>query len=320
MKFSIIIPLYNKENHIKRAIESVLQQTYREFELIIVDDGSTDSSYNIAVNSSSDSRMKIFRKKNGGVSSARNFGIEHASHDYIGFLDADDEWKPSFLESIYKLINIYPEAGAYATSYEFKKGENTKRADINVTLEDGESGVVNYFKDSLNGHLITASSVVIKKQVFNDVGLFSTKLSRGEDTEMWCRIALRHQIVFLNKVLATYYQDTENKLTQKKVDKSESFTNYLEVFLEEQRNLNRHSIYFPYFEEYIISRLMFKIRYLISIGQNKEARKILLKYKYTKHFKKQWIKNYILSIGPVFSCYQKYLKLIKNQKSKNQNY
>ena len=120
MKFSIVIPLYNKEKHVARAINSILNQTYQDFEIIIVDDGSTDFSYE-EVKKINDPRIKIIRQKNLGVSSARNTGIKEAKNNYIGFLDADDKWKPDFLETIKKLIKDFPGAGAYATSYEIQK-------------------------------------------------------------------------------------------------------------------------------------------------------------------------------------------------------
>ncbi|UJL45810.1 glycosyltransferase family 2 protein [Virgibacillus sp. NKC19-16] len=300
MNFSVIIPLYNKEKHIKRALDSLLQQTHQEFEVIVVDDGSTDSSYKEAI-SVNDPRIKVLRKNNGGVSAARNYGIKQSTFDFIGFLDADDEWKPSFLESVSKLINKYPEAGAYATSYEFKKDKKIKRANINIELADGKSGVVDYFKGTLKDPLISASSVVIKKSVFHDVGFFSRELTRGEDLEMWCRIAFKYHIVFFNEVLSTYFQDADNKITKTKQIYSTSFMSRVESILIEQKNLGNNNFYF---EEYMITRIMNKVSYLIGIRRNKEARKLLWKYKHTKYNKKKWLKNYILSFRPFYLLYQ----------------
>lgn len=305
MKFSIVIPLYNKEKHIKRAMDSVLQQTYKDFELVVVDDGSTDSSYKIA-SSVKDPRVKILSKKNGGVSSARNYGILCSSYDYIGFLDADDVWKPTFLESIYKLIKKYPEAGAYATLYEFRNGDISKTANINVNLKDGKSAVVDYFKGALFDPMISSSSVVIGKYVFDSIGQFSTDLNRGEDLEMWCRIAMMYQIVFLNKVLATYFQDSENKLTNTQRIYSNSFMNRVEDILIEQKKLGKSSCYF---EEYMIKMLMSKIRYLIKNKKNKEARELLWKYKYTRYNKKKWFEYYILSFRPIYFLYRSLSKI-----------
>jgi len=117
LEFSVVIPLYNKDKHITRAINSVLNQSYRKFEIIVVDDGSTDSGV-IEVKKINDSRIRLVQQINLGVSSARNKGISLAKYNFVGFLDADDAWKPDFLETIYFLIKKYPEAGAYATAYE----------------------------------------------------------------------------------------------------------------------------------------------------------------------------------------------------------
>lgn len=300
MNFSVVIPLYNKEKHIKRAINSVLKQSCQNFEIIVVDDGSTDTSY-IEAMSINDSRVKVFKKNNGGVSSARNYGIMKSSYEYIGFLDADDLWKPLFLESVSRLIYKYPDAGAYATSYEFKKGKNIRRAKINVMLSNGESGIVNYFKGALKDPLISASSVVIKKSVFENIGFFQEDLTRGEDLEMWYRIALNYKIVFLNEVLSVYYMDSNNRATSSPTIYSTSFMSRIENILEEQKKIGNKSIYF---EEYMISRVMSKVRYLIKNNRNKEARYILWKYRYTRFNKKKWILYFILSFKPIYFLFE----------------
>src|SRR5699024_111524 len=203
MHFSIVIPLYNKKAHIKRAINSILQQTYQNFEIIVIDDGSTDNSYE-EIKEIKDSRLSIYKKDNEGVSVARNFGVEKANNDYIAFLDADDVWHSLFLESILNLIKEYPEAGAYASSYDFRTVSSIKNANINIDLHKGQTGLVDYFKSAQNDPLISASSVVIRKSVFKTIGGFMPELSRGEDLEMWCRIALNYKIAYINKVLASY--------------------------------------------------------------------------------------------------------------------
>ena len=101
--FSVVIPLYNKEKYISRAIKSVIEQTYKIFELIIIDDGSIDNSVNI-VKKHKDSRIRLIEQENSGVSATRNKGIKNAKYNYIAFLDADDEWKPNFLDTIVRRI------------------------------------------------------------------------------------------------------------------------------------------------------------------------------------------------------------------------
>lgn len=113
--FSVIIPLYNKERTIVRTLSTVITQTYTEFEVIIVDDGSTDSSVSLIRDSFNDERIKVITQKNKGVSSARNEGVLRARHEYLAFLDADDEWLPGYLEKVKEAISLFPEAGMFCT-------------------------------------------------------------------------------------------------------------------------------------------------------------------------------------------------------------
>ena len=111
--FSIIIPLYNKEKFIENTIQSALNQTFLDFELIVVSDGSTDRSLEL-VKAFKDQRIKIYTIRNGGVSKARNFGIQKASTNLIVLLDADDLWKSNHLEELYNLRKAHPNCGLYA--------------------------------------------------------------------------------------------------------------------------------------------------------------------------------------------------------------
>lgn len=110
--FSVVIPLYNKEDNIANTLDSVLAQTFQDFEIIIVNDGSTDKSLQI-VSDYEDIRIKVYSKPNGGVSDARNYGIKKSSNKYVAFMDADDYWKPNYLERMFKLIEDYPTGGMY---------------------------------------------------------------------------------------------------------------------------------------------------------------------------------------------------------------
>lgn len=280
MKFSVVIPIYNKEDYIARAIKSILRQTHQDFELIIVDDGSTDSGVNV-VKKFEDKRIKIIQQPNRGVSAARNKGIYLANNDYICFLDADDEWKSNFLDTINSLIKEYPNGGAYATGYELVTESLKTISPKNISGNEKKwKGIVkDYFKSSFNMPLISASSVVIPKNVFKEVGDFSVSITRGEDLHMWARIALRYNIVFNNEVCVSYYRNTKNSLTKRKSTLDESFVKDAENFLEIGRGENYYSFYF---EEYMIKKIIEKSRYYIANGNYKEARKLLYKYRHTK--------------------------------------
>jgi len=119
---SVVIPLYNKAPYIARALASVITQTCQDFEVIVIDDGSTDGGAEI-VRRLDDTRIRVIRQENRGVSAARNRGIESARTDFIAFLDADDEWTPTHLEALLRLRDRYPHAGAYGTAYLIKRAD-----------------------------------------------------------------------------------------------------------------------------------------------------------------------------------------------------
>lgn len=294
--FSVVIPLYNKERHIERAIRSVLAQTYCEFELIIVDDGSTDSGVSIA-SRVDDPRLRIIEQNNHGVSAARNRGIDAALNSYIAFLDADDEWKPDFLECISRLITEFPSAGAYATSYEISKNGFTSRPVLSSKIDEGWEGLLDdYFKFSLQDPLISASSVVVPARVFKRLGGFALGVSNGEDLDMWCKIAMEYKVAYCNIVGAIYFLDADNRACNSIPKLSSSFANYAEERLEKVKGSGNSSLFF---EEYIIKILLTrKVKYLIFENKNREARELLRKYGSTKYSKKVLLKMYVLSLMP----------------------
>ena len=144
---SVVIPLYNKEHYIATTLQTILAQTYQDYEVVIVDDGSTDGSVN-AVERLCDSRLRLVRQNNAGVSVARNRGIEEARGELIAFLDADDEWKPDYLATQMMLVEMYPQCDVFATNYEFWNSQEKVTPTIIRKLPFQEQyGVLNdYFK------------------------------------------------------------------------------------------------------------------------------------------------------------------------------
>lgn len=222
MRFSIIIPLYNKEKSIRKTIQSVLNQSYTDFELIIVNDGSTDNSL-IEAQSVQDDRIRIIDKPNGGVSSARNRGMEESTSDWMTFLDADDIMYPDAL-SIYKdLHEKYPDINVLiaATDSSKKKYKSTGRMYV----------VRNYYKANIYSELRTASyllcadCICINKKCYKEVGGFSVQYKHGEDLEYWYRLSKQFLFVKIEKAISYYDMDAENRsiLTNKDSDNSWSF-------------------------------------------------------------------------------------------------
>lgn len=209
-RISVVIALYNKEKSIYSTIKSVLSQTYKHFELIIVNDGSTDNSLEI-VKSFLDSRIRVINKLNGGVSSARNKGIQESQYEYIAFLDADDLWEDTFLADMCSLIQKCPEALLVGSSYCYLN-ENYEIIDVINNLPENYTGYLSdYFKIALKNMLYTSSSSVYKKIAFNHLGLFDETLSQGEDIDMFIRFALSEKIAFYNKPLVQYRLGAENR-------------------------------------------------------------------------------------------------------------
>ena len=204
--FSVVIPLYNKEKSIENAIRSVLAQTFADFELLVVNDGSTDKSCEI-VAAIPDSRIRIIDKPNGGVSSARNCGILAAKYEYVAFIDADDYWKPDFLETIKGLIADYPEAGCYATGYACKFNNSI----LNAFAVKKRGLVKDFFKQVYKAPIMHASSVCVKKSIFENIGYFNTCITRAEDYDMWARLARRIDIASSPEIKTYYMLDSENR-------------------------------------------------------------------------------------------------------------
>ncbi|WP_152266607.1 glycosyltransferase family 2 protein [Agriterribacter humi] len=205
MKISVVIPLYNKEKSIKNTIRSVVAQTVTDFELLVINDGSTDTSREI-VAGIHDSRIRIVDKPNGGISSSRNEGIMLARHDYIAFLDADDHWEPDFLETIKGLITDYPDADCYATGYACKYSNAT----LNVFGANKRGIIRDFFKQVYKGPVMHSSSICVKKSTFTKVGYFNTTIRRGEDYDMWARLGRAACIAATPEVKVWYRLDAEN--------------------------------------------------------------------------------------------------------------
>ena len=205
--YSIIIPLFNKEKSISNTVNSVLRQTYTDFELLIINDGSTDKSLEI-INKITDHRIRIINQLNAGESSARNTGIKIAKNEYIALLDADDYWDDKYLEIMKKLVNDFPEASIYGCQLYCV---NKNNREIINKLHSKRGIVENYFKDQITAPLVTSSSVIVKKECFDGIGYFNTKLKRGGDLEMWVRLAKNFKIAFEPTPISYYVLDAENR-------------------------------------------------------------------------------------------------------------
>jgi glycosyltransferase involved in cell wall biosynthesis len=231
MAVSIIIPLYNKAPYICRALSSVLRQTIQDFECIVVDDGSTDGSGDI-VKGINDLRIRLVRQPNGGVSRARNKGIELARNPLVAFLDADDEWMPGFLEASLRMHESHPYITACFSNY--------VRASVPCpTFSQDSQGprvVADYFAFCLSnaGLGMWTSTVTARHDVLLEIGGFPVGRTMGEDLDTWARLAWSGRIGYIPSVLATYHFE-EGACAQSIRDavqgKDEVFRDILETYL-----------------------------------------------------------------------------------------
>ena len=208
-EISVIIPTYNRCDLLKRAINSVIKQTITPKEIIIVDNGSTDQTYQMV--SSLFPEINYFIEKKRGVSAARNKGILESKSKWIAFLDSDDAWKPTKLEKQmeYSVFNQdkYRIIHTDETWYRNKKF-------LNQLKKHKKSGG-NIFKNSLQLCCISPSSVVLKKQIFDDYGLFDENLEVCEDYDMWIRITSKEEVGFLDSPLVLKYGGHSDQLSKK---------------------------------------------------------------------------------------------------------
>lgn len=206
--FSVIIPLYNKENFIENTINSVLNQSFIDFELIIINDGSTDNS-EAKIMQFKDARIRYYVKENEGVSIARNLGITTAQAEYITFIDADDYWYPNFLQEMFDTINRFSEQKVFSAAKEIETKKNIFPAQYSIKKK-ADCQIVNYFDASHKESIIWTSSAVFHKSVFKEAGVFDTEIKIGEDTDLWIRIGLKYPVVFNWTILARYIFDKQS--------------------------------------------------------------------------------------------------------------
>ncbi|MBD1423806.1 glycosyltransferase family 2 protein [Sphingobacterium chuzhouense] len=194
MKITTIITAYNVEKYINRSINSVLSQTFKPYEIIVVDDGSTDNTAEL-IQAYGDNVIYL-HKKNGGASSARNLGVTQAKGDWVAFLDSDDEWIEGHLENFVLTIakrQTLMWYGAPADSYNERSGKlihKYKKCSKDLLIDNC------YFSDYLNTvppyGFFTTDTFIIHRQVFEKVGLFDESMKNGQDLDMWFRIGLHY--------------------------------------------------------------------------------------------------------------------------------
>ncbi len=207
MKISVIIPTYNRKKTLARAIQSVINQSLSPFEILIIDDGSNDGTEEWVKENFQN--IKYIYQNNHGVSSARNIGIENAYGDWVAFLDSDDEWLPNKLYEQVKAIDSNPEMKFFHTN------EIWIRNGVRVNQMKKHKKYGGYiFEKCLDICRVSPSSVLIQKEVFDNIGIFDESLRVCEDYDLWLRITSKYPVVFLDKPLIYKYGGHADQLSK----------------------------------------------------------------------------------------------------------
>ena len=245
-RFSIVIPVFNKEKYIKETILSVINQTHDNYEIIIINDASTDNSLKIIEEVISDKAVIINNKNNLGLSASRNIGFEASSDKYIAFLDGDDVWDKNFLKEINELIINFPKESIFGTYY--KENYNGKILYPKINIKEKLLGtkfvIKNFFEANLRRLIITQSCLVFKKNIFDTVGLYNPEITFAEDIDFYIRC-------FQNFNLAYSYQTyhMQRKMVHKSISNSKTDNlNYplLDKYLGVSDELNRFINFYNY--------------------------------------------------------------------------
>lgn len=233
---SIVVPLYNKEGHIGKTLDSILDQIYKEFEVLVVDDGSTDASADV-VRSYTDHRIQLIQTSNQGVSSARNKGIEAAKGQWVAFLDADDWWDKEFLSEMRGAIEQYPDEKVFASGRSRVFLQKTERYNHKLLPADGQLALLNYFQ-VIASHLplINSSNACISKELILGNNGFKAGQRKHEDHDLWMRICVDQQVVFLNKNLSFYNKVQQNSAANLPYG-FQDFNTYLDTMNQVYNNL-----------------------------------------------------------------------------------
>lgn len=210
MTFSVVIPMFNRANVIKRAIDSVLGQTYQDFEIVVVDDGSTDDSVTV-VKSYNDKRIRLIHQENSGATAARNNGISNSYGTYVSFLDSDDYWFDNMLAEQLKTYNSDNEIGFVYSNVNYNV--NGKHYPFNRPL--GIFGDI--YADVLKqGYLAPTSVISAKRDLLIKVGMFDSHLPASQDDDMCFKLSKYTKVGYIPKVMALMYFDTDNRISDSK--------------------------------------------------------------------------------------------------------
>jgi len=196
-KFSVIISVYNKQRFIQDTLQSVYDQSVTDYEIIIINDASTDDSEQV-IKSSDQSKITYH-------SFTQNKGVELATGKYLAFLDGDDLWNTNYLKEIEALITEFSDHKAFATAVTIQEHDGKRSSIYSFPNPNNQTQLsLNYFEASLKNTILTSSSAVLEKSVFEQTGIYDTSIKSGQDTDLWIRVGLQYRVAFSTKEYVTY--------------------------------------------------------------------------------------------------------------------
>lgn len=267
--FSIIIPVYNKEKFLRTTLLTVLNQTFQNYEIIVVNDGSTDRSLEI-LNDIKEPRLKVFNQENQGAAVSRNVGMEKAAAPYFCFLDADDTWETDHLAVLAHCISRFPEGKMFCSRYVTQINHNTFLKNTLLDISDDYEGFVkDFFRSSYVNRIALTSAVCIHKSIFRELGGFNSTTRSTEDLEYWIKIALNYPVVITGKTTMIYNFIPDNS-SLSKIHITKKTVPDFDIYADEELKN-------PSLKRFLdLYRTEYALQYKIA-GDSKSARKLLKK-------------------------------------------
>ncbi|MFV0564643.1 MAG: glycosyltransferase family 2 protein [Flavobacteriaceae bacterium] len=288
--FSVVIPLFNKAHYIEATIKSVLAQTFRDFEIIVVNDGSTDGSLDIIKRFGND-KIRLFSQENKGLSATRNFGISVSKGNIIALLDADDIWLPNHLQHIKQLYETFPDAKIYGTDYCEKYNKNSilsVKKNLPEALKNQIFIVEDVFLSNINQTIFCQSSLAFNKNIVTNYSVFDKTVTYAEDIDFYIRFCYRYKTAYFYKVSVEINANVANQITKSSLlGKTLPNLDKYETWTENHKSLK---LYLDFYR-YVFSHL-----YRLE-NQPEKAKRFLSKIDY----KNLTVKQIILLKSPIWA-------------------
>lgn len=286
--FSVIVPLYNKEREVESTLRSVLAQTYQPLEIVVVDDGSTDRSAEI-VESLGSPLIRLIRQSNAGECAARNRAMSEARGEWFALLDADDEWKPEFLEEVAAMIEEWPDCGIYSTAFDIVSPTGRVRGNCPT-----QRGVVdNFWRESMTRYVTIPSATVLSRKAVEQLGGFPEGMKMGGDQWMWIKLASHYGVCFSPRALCDYSMVASNRSGAIYTPEVTKYT--LEEMLDKPYPSREEDFWRG---EFVAKCAIGKALTLTAKGDTEFGRRVVRNFGYTKHYRRGLLKLRLLLLVP----------------------